>query len=87
MERDQLASILHRTQDEREDDYHRLKQHMELQLNQQLQQQYRLVGKSYSTFVMLLDFTTRLLAMKHLFSFQLRRLERVFLVAIVFVKR
>lgn len=49
MERDQLASILHRTQDEREDDYHRLKQHMELQLNQQLQQQYRLVGKSYST--------------------------------------
>lgn len=43
MERDQLASILHRTQDEREDDYHRLKQHMELQLNQQLQQQYRLV--------------------------------------------
>ena len=43
MERDQLADILHRTQDQQEDDILRLQQHMELQLKQQLQQQYRQV--------------------------------------------
>ena len=43
MERDQLADILHRTQDQQEDDIPRLQQHMELQLKQQLQQQYRQV--------------------------------------------
>ena len=43
MERDQLADILHRTQDQQEDDILRLQQHMELQLRQQLQQQYRQV--------------------------------------------
>ena len=43
MERDQLADILHRTQDQQEDDILRLQKHMELQLKQQLQQQYRQV--------------------------------------------
>lgn len=43
MERDQLADILHRTQDQQEDDFLRLQQHLELQLKQQLQQQYRQV--------------------------------------------
>lgn len=46
MERDQLADILHRTQDQQEDEILRLQQHMELQLRQQLQQQYRQVYKS-----------------------------------------
>ena len=45
MERDQLADILHRTQDQQEDEILRLQQHMELQLRQQLQQQYRQVYK------------------------------------------
>lgn len=45
MERDQLADILHRTQDQQEDDMMRLQQHLELQLKQQLQQQYRQVRK------------------------------------------
>lgn len=44
MERDQLADILHRTQDQQEDDFQRLQQHLELQLKQQLQQQYRQVN-------------------------------------------
>ena len=43
MERDQLADILHRTQDQQEDDFQRLQEHLELQLKQQLQQQYRQV--------------------------------------------
>lgn len=43
MERDQLADILHRTQDQQDDDFQRLQQHLELQLKQQLQQQYRQV--------------------------------------------
>ena len=43
MERDQLADILHRTQDQQEDDFQRLQQHLELQLKQNLQQQYRQV--------------------------------------------
>ena len=46
MERDQLADILHRTQDQQEDDILRLQQHMELQLKQQMQQQYRQVYTS-----------------------------------------
>ena len=45
MERDQLADILHRTQDQQEGDMMRLQQHLELQLKQQLQQQYRQVGR------------------------------------------
>ena len=49
MERDQLADILHRTQDQQEDDMMRLQQHLELQLKQQLQQQYRQVRKVLPT--------------------------------------
>lgn len=49
MERDQLADILHRTQDQQEDDIMRLQQHLELQLKQQLQQQYRQVRKVLPT--------------------------------------
>ncbi|KAL9987717.1 hypothetical protein ACROYT_G002067 [Oculina patagonica] len=47
MERDQLADILHRTQDQQEDDFLRLQQHLELQLKQQLQQQYRQVQEQF----------------------------------------
>ncbi|CAH3160101.1 unnamed protein product [Porites lobata] len=47
MERDQLADILHRTQDQQEDDILRLQQHMELQLKQQLQQQYRQIQEQF----------------------------------------
>lgn len=47
MERDQLADILHRTQDQQEDDILRLQQHMELQLKQQMQQQYRQVQEQF----------------------------------------
>lgn len=47
MERDQLADILHRTQDQQEDDFQRLQQHLELQLKQQLQQQYRQVQEQF----------------------------------------
>lgn len=47
MERDQLADILHRTQDQQEDDMMRLQQHLELQLKQQLQQQYRQVQEQF----------------------------------------